>query len=130
MLVQLCHYVRDMVRSHPSPVSNRLPFTLSRCSTSIDISRLPPSDSPDHLLALISTLHSKSQNNTIHSGIVKMCCGCWPFADVWLEDPPKAKKKEEKKEEEKTEWVLVPEGAAFYPVSHMLLGYTHLAPTA
>jgi len=43
-----------------------------------------------------------------------MCLGCcWPFADVWLEDRPK----EKKKEEEKKEWVFVPEGAVFYPVS-------------
>ncbi|KAI9822697.1 MAG: hypothetical protein M1827_000416 [Pycnora praestabilis] len=35
---------------------------------------------------------------------------CWPFADVWLEDPPA-----EKKEEKKKEYIMVPYGAQIYP---------------
>ena len=46
-----------------------------------------------------------------------MCFGCWPFADVWLEEPPKEKKKEPQKEEETTERIFVPDGAVLYPVS-------------
>ena len=50
---------------------------------------------------------------------------CFPFADVYLEDPPtkKEEKKENKKEEEeeeeeeKREYMFVNDDAAFYPVS-------------
>ena len=39
---------------------------------------------------------------------------CWPFVDVWLEDPPK----EKKKEEEKKVHIMVEDNAIFYPVGH------------
>ena len=49
-----------------------------------------------------------------------MCC-CWPFSDVWLEDPPPQKKKEE----EELKYIYVGDGeGAYYPVNSLL----HLSP--
>ena len=51
---------------------------------------------------------------------------CWPFVDVWLEDPPRTKKKKKKKnrpEAENRVWIYVsasPRSACLFPSA---LGY-------
>lgn len=117
-----------MAPSLANPVSNRLPFTSSSVPHLLSSSLWQyllqrPLFRPDldivYRLAKCTIRPSTADH--------KMCCGCWPFADVWLEEPPKPKKKEEKKGEEKTEWVCVPDGVAFYPVSHMHIVYPLLS---
>ena len=50
-----------------------------------------------------------------------MCCMpwcCWPFVDVELEEPPK-------KKEEAKKYIMVEDGAQFYPVSGTLFLHKH-----
>ena len=74
----------------------------------------------------VNPFHFSSISDSARSiRTVRMCFPCcWPFTDVWLEDPPKkkAKKEEPKKEEAKKEdlqYFVVEDDAVFYPVRHM-----------
>ena len=76
-------------------------------------------------------LHSSCLFNSF-TKIANMCIPCcWPFTDVWLEEPPK--KKEEKKED--LQYIYVHDDAVWYPVRENFSSFTlsssfNLPPTS